>query len=169
MKYLGMILGFALLFATTAQAVTNFANAPQGAHYAKGATEPTCTVTGTPEPTVSCSSTEIQGVGNTNADVRLSVTTTFSGVCHNPGVNSKVVEPFSDSDTDDTSSTLTPTKNGRLLVPSQSVAAPTDEEFLQTFTCPNPNWTPEVTRSELSFIYTVTFAGFNNPVIMVTG
>ena len=32
---------------TAAQAVVNFDNAPQGAHFAKGAGEPFCTVTGT--------------------------------------------------------------------------------------------------------------------------
>src|SRR5215212_8963689 len=101
----------------TAQAATNFNNAPQGAHYAKGASEPICTVSGT---TVSCTGTSIEGVGHTNATVKLSVTSTISGVCHNPGTNSKVVEPFSKSVTTSTSSELTSTKNGRLNVPAQT-------------------------------------------------
>jgi hypothetical protein len=166
MKRLGMILGFALLFTTTAQAVTNFANAPQGAHYAKGSAEPMCTVSGT---TVTCTATAIEGVGHTDATVELDVTSTISGVCHNPGVNSKVVEPFSKSITTTTSSVVTSTKNGRLVVPAQTATGTSTEEFSATFTCPNPNWTPEVTSNVLSFEYTLTFAGFTEPAILITG
>lgn len=161
----------AILFAlatgmTAAQAVTNFDNAPQGAHYAKGAAEPVCTVTGT---TVTCTGTAIAGVGNTNATVELAVTSTISGVCHNPGVNSKVVEPFSESVTETTSSKLTSTKNGRLNVPVQTATGVSTGEFLATFTCPNPNWTPEVTSNVLSYEYSLTFAGFTDPAILITG
>jgi hypothetical protein len=154
------------LTAATALAVTNFANAPQGAHYANGSGEPVCTVSGV---TVSCTGTAIEGVGNTNATVLLSVTSTISGVCHNPGVNSKIVEPFSRSVTTSTSSTITSTKNGRLVVPAQSTTGTSTEAFLASFTCPNPNWTPEVTSNVLSFRYTLTFAGFNAPAISITG
>ncbi|KAH6974872.1 hypothetical protein EDB80DRAFT_595000, partial [Ilyonectria destructans] len=135
---------------------------PPGAHYANGASEPVCTVSG-----VTCTGTEIAGVGNTNAKVVLSVTSTISGVCHNPGVNKKVVEPFSESDTTTTSSDLTSTKNGRLVVPAQTTS---NVEFLATFTCPNPNWMAEVTSNVLSFEeYTLTFAGFTEPAIIITG
>jgi len=151
---------------TAAHAVVDFSNAPQGAHFAKGAGEPVCTVTGT---TVTCTGTAIEGVGNTNATVDLAVTSTISGVCHNPGVNSKVVEPFSESVTETTSTDITSTKNGRLLVPAQSTTGVSTEEFLATFTCPNPNWTPEVTSNVLSFEYTLTFAGFEEPAITITG
>ena len=116
-----LLLGFAT---TTAQAVTNFDNAPQGAHYARAAGEPVCTVSGT---TVTCTGTAIEGVGNTNATVELAVTSTISGVCHNPGVNSKIVEPFSESVTTSTSSELTSTRNGRLLVPAQSTTGTSSE------------------------------------------
>src|SRR5215213_7595613 len=152
--------------AVPALAVTNFANAPQGAHYARGAAEPVCTVSGT---TVTCTGTAIEGVGNTNATVVLDVTSTISGVCHNPGVNSKVVEPFSESITTTTSSELTSTRNGRLVVPAQTTEGVSTEDFLETFTCPNPNWTPEVTSNVLSFEYTLTFAGFTEPAILITG
>jgi hypothetical protein len=161
----------ALLFAlvtgmTAAQAVTNFDNAPQGAHYARGSADPVCTVTGT---TVSCTGTAIEGVGNTNATVTLAVTSTISGVCHNPGTNSKVVEPFSKSVTTTTSSELTSTKNGRLVVPSQTTKGTSTQDFLKTFTCPNPNWTPEVTSNVLSYKYTLIFAGYTEPAILITG
>jgi hypothetical protein len=161
----------AMLFAlatgmTAAQAATNFANAPQGAHYARGAAEPVCTVSGT---TVTCTATVIEGVGNTNATVVLDVTSTISGVCHNPGVKSKIVEPFSESVTETTTSNLTSTKNGRLTVPAQTTTGTSTDEFLATFTCPNPNWTPEVTSNVLSYQYSLTFAGFEEPFILITG
>jgi hypothetical protein len=165
--FIGMLSVLMVALSTaTAAAVTDFDNAPQGAHYAKGAGEPVCTVAGL---TVTCTGTAIEGVGNTNATVELSVTSTISGVCHNPGVNSKVVEPFSESVTTTTSSELTSTRNGRLVVPAQSTTGTSTEEFLATFTCPNPRWTPEVTSNVLSFEYTLTFAGFTEPAIFITG
>jgi len=166
-----LILFAAMFFAlftgvTAAQAVVDFDNAPQGAHFARGAGEPVCTVSGT---TVTCTGTAIEGVGNTNAVVVLAVTTTFTGVCHNPGVNNKVVDPFTESETTTTSATLTPSRNGRLDVPQQSATGVSTEEFLENFTCPNPNWTPEVTSSVLSYQYSLTFVGFNEPAILITG
>lgn len=165
--FLVAVLSIAMLsFGSAAQAVTDFSNAPQGAHYAKGASEPVCTISGT---TATCTGTAIAGVGNTNATVELAVTSTISGVCHNPGKNSKVVEPFSESVTTSTSSELTSTKNGRLVVPAQTTTGASTEEFLATFTCPNPNWTPEVTSNVVSFEYTLTFAGFTEPAIRIAG
>jgi hypothetical protein len=170
LKRLGIIAALCTMLvsilAAPALAVVNFDNAPQGAHFAKGAAEPVCTVTGT---TVTCTGTAIEGVGNTNATVQLDVTSTISGVCHNPGTNSMVVEPFSESVTTTSSSELTSTKNGRLVVPAQTTTGTSTEEFLATFSCPNPNWTPEVTSNVLSFEYTLTFAGFTEPVIEITG
>ncbi|GAB5080141.1 hypothetical protein [Arthrobacter sp. AD-310] len=151
---------------SAAQAVTNFNNAPQGAHYANGYGEPTCELNGL---TVTCTGTQIAGVGNTNATVTLAVTSTFTGVCHNPGVNSKVVEPFTESETTTTSTVITSTKNGRLIVPAQSATGTSTAEFLADFSCPNPNWTPEVTGTAISYQYSLTFAGFNAPAILITG
>jgi len=160
-----------LVMATAASAVTtttvNFDNAPQGAHFSQGSVAPTCTLSGL---TVTCTGTSIAGVGNTNATVSLAVTSTFTGVCHNPGVNSKVVEPFTESETTTTTAQLFPSRNGRLDVPAQTATGTSSAQFLADFTCPNPNWTPEVTGSAISFVYTLTFAGFPNmPVIQITG
>ena len=80
-----------------------------------------------------------------------------------------VVEPFSESITESTSTTIASTRNGRLLVPAQSTTGTSTEEFLATFTCPNPLWTPEVTSNVLSFEYSLTFAGFTEPAILITG
>ena len=86
MRKLGIIAVLSLLVtafaAVPALAATDFSNAPQGAHYAQGFGEPVCTLTGT---TVTCTGTEIAGVGNTNATVTLAVTSTFTGTCTNPG------------------------------------------------------------------------------------
>src|SRR5215216_6684043 len=150
MRRIGIIAVLSLLVtafaAVPALAVTNFENAPQGAHYATGFGEPVCTITGT---TVTCTGTEIVGVGNTNATVLLAVTSTFTGTCTNRGGN--LVEPFTESDTNTTSTTLTSTKNGRLVVPAQTATAPSEEDFLATFECPNPNWTADVTATAISF------------------
>jgi hypothetical protein len=168
MKKLGLLSVFSLLLVlfggSQALAVTNFNNAPQGAHYAKGASEPTCTLSGL---TVTCTGTAIEGVGNTNATVNLSVTSTFTGTCTNPGGH--LVEPFTESETTTTTSVITSTRNGRLVVPAQTATAVSSEEFLANFECPNPNWTPQVTGTAISFVYTLTFAGFTAPAITVTG
>jgi hypothetical protein len=169
MKHLGTILGFALLFTTTAQAATtttvDFASAPNGAHFANGASAPVCTVSGV---TVSCTGTAIEGVGHTNALLLLAVNNDISGVCHNPG-NDNVVTPFSKTLTTTTSATLKPSKNGRIIVDPESATGTSNEDFLKTFKCPNPNWRPEVTSNTLTFDYTVTFDGFTTPFIHITG
>ena len=153
-------------FAAPAQAAVDFGNAPSGAHFAKGAGEPVCTLDGL---TVTCTGTAIEGVGNTNATVTLSVTSTFTGYCHNPGTNDKIVDPFTKSETTTTSSQITSTKNGRLVVPEQSATGESSAEFLATFSCPNPNWTAEVTGTSISFTYSLVFAGFTEPAISITG
>ncbi|WP_433875692.1 hypothetical protein [Sinomonas atrocyanea] len=153
-------------FAASAQAATDFTYAPQGAHYANGYSEPVCTLTNL---TVSCTSTQIAGVGNTNATVDLSVSRTFTGYCHNPGSKDKIVDPFTRTDTKSTTANLYPSKNGRLVVPVESATAPSTQQFLATFTCPNPNWTPEVTGTSISYVYSLTFAGFDQPAILITG
>lgn len=155
-----------LVSAGPASATTNFDNAPQGAHYANRYGEPECTLVGL---TVSCTGTQIVGVGNTNADLYLAVTSTFTGYCHNPGSKSKVVDPFTESDTNTTSATLTPSKNGRLVVPAKSVTGTSSADFAESFSCPNPNWEPEITGTSISFVYKLTFDGFDDPVIYITG
>src|SRR5215204_7520080 len=140
MRKFGIIAVLALLMtafaAVPALAVTNvnFANAPSGAHFATGQAAPECTLTGL---TVSCTGTTIGGVGNTDATVNLTVTSTFTGTCTNPGGH--LVEPFTESETTTTTSVVTSTRNGRLVVPAQTATATSSQEFLDTFECPNPN------------------------------
>jgi hypothetical protein len=157
--------------ASVALAVTNFDNAPSGAHYRQGSAEPVCTSTTTPTTgaiTVSCTETRIAGVGNTNADLSLTVEGTANFVCHNPG-NDNIVEPHSDSVSDSTSTTLAPSRNGTLVVPQQTVTISPEDAAAQ-FECPNPNWREEFTGfSDLSFTYSLTFAGFDQPAILIEG
>src|SRR5215208_8045689 len=113
--------------AVPALAVTDFSNAPSGAHFAQGSAEPVCTLDGL---TVTCTGTTIGGVGNTNATVNLAVTSTFTGTCTNPGGH--LVEPFTESETTTTTSVVTSTRNGQLIVPAQSATAVSSEEFEET-------------------------------------
>jgi hypothetical protein len=163
---LAIALGVIGLAGSPAQAATDFGNAPNGAHYAKGYGEPVCNLSGL---TVSCTGTQIAGVGNTNATLTLSVTSTFTGVCHNPGTNDKVVDPFTESDTTTTSAQLLPSRNGILRVPPESATGESSAEFLASFSCPNPNWTAEVTGVAISWSYTLTFDGFSDPAISISG
>jgi hypothetical protein len=159
------------LAAVPALAATNFNNAPSGAHYRQGFAEPVCTTSTVPTTgaiSVSCTGTQIAGVGNTNATLSLQVSGTANFVCHNPG-NDNIVEPHSGTVSDSTEVTLTPSRNGTLVVPTQSVTISPEEAAAQ-FTCPNPNWTEEFTGfSDLSFTYSLTFAGFDAPAILITG
>src|SRR5215217_5281237 len=157
------------LAAVPALAVTNFDNAPSGAHYRTGSAEPICTESTVPTTgavTVSCTGTTIGGVGNTNANLLLTVTGTADFVCHNPG-NDNIVEPHSASVNESVSATLVPSRNGQLIVPAQSVTI-SPEEAAAAFTCPNPNWREEFTGfSDLSFTYSLTFVGFDQPAILI--
>lgn len=175
MRKIGIIAVLSLmalaLAAVPALAATNFDNAPSGAHYKNRSAEPVCTTSTVPTTgaiTVSCTGTQIGGVGNTNANLSLAVEGTANFVCHNPG-NDNIVEPHSDSVSESTSTTLTPSRNGTLVVPSQTVTISPQEAAAQ-FECPNSNWREEFTGfSDLSFTYSLTFLGFTEPAISITG
>jgi hypothetical protein len=171
MRRLGIITALlTLLMALSASAAlaaitttTNPANAPSGTHLQSGAIG--CTV-GQDGLSVTCSTFELSGVGNTNADV--SLTANYSGIvdCRNPGGN--IVESHETSFSDSSTATVVSRKNGRMAVPAQSVSP----ELALAEPCPNPNWTPEFHPGTLtldSFTYTLTFAGFTDPYITITG
>jgi hypothetical protein len=165
---LPMALAAAVAFSSAASAGTvfNAAAAPEGTHLVQGTPTPTCTVTGL---TVTCNSYELAGVGNTNATADLSATYTATVVCINNGGNPSDSQHQGTFTASATSGQLSP-KNGRLTVPSLSVTAPTQEEFLAQQTCPNPNWTPTIPGGITlsSFTYTVTFEGFTGAYITIT-
>ncbi len=98
----------------------------------------------------------------------MAVTGTADFVCRNPG-NDNIVEPHSGSVNEETSTTLTPSRNGTLVVPQQSVTI-SPGEAAEQFTCPNTNWREEfVGFSDLGFTYSLTFVGFDQPAILITG
>jgi hypothetical protein len=141
----------------------NPANAPSGTHLQSGAIG--CTV-GTDGLSVSCSAFELAGVGHTNAVV--SLTATYSAIidCRNHGGN--IVESHETTFAATNEATLTPGRNGRLRVGTRSVGP----DLALGEPCPNPNWTPEFHPGTLtldSFTYTLTFAGFTEAYITITG
>jgi hypothetical protein len=168
---LGATIALVLVPIGSAQAATltvDFDNAPTGTHFVTGTPTPTCTVT---DLVVNCNSYELAGVGHTNATADLTVEYSATVQCRNHG--GKIVEVHSQT-TSVTSTTgqLEP-KNGRLLVPAlTSAPAPSAEQFEALATCPNPNWTAEILEGSIelsSFTYTVTFEGFTEPAITITG
>jgi hypothetical protein len=156
------------MIATAAAALTittDFPNsAPGGTHVQSGTI--TCTVSGL---TVTCGGFELAGVGNANASALLVATYTATINCENNG--GKIVAVKTGTFTAPSQSDTLSPENGRLLVPSTNATAPTEAEFLEQQTCPNPNWTPElaggITLS--TFTYTLTFVGFTTNAITITG
>jgi hypothetical protein len=129
--------------------------------------EPVCTVNENTN-TVTCTRTEIQGVGNTNAVVELVVEATATGTCTNRGGN--LVEPFTESFTDETPpQVIRPNRNGNLIVNLLSTTVDS-EDFLADFDCPNRNWNADVSDISINgFTYTLTFAGCDEAAITITG
>jgi hypothetical protein len=141
----------------------NPANAPSGTHLQSGAIG--CTV-GQDGLTVTCTAFELGGVGNTNANLSLSATYSATIDCRNHGGN--IVESHETTFSATNEATLTPSRNGRLRVGARTVSP--DLDLAEP--CPNPNWTPEFHPGTLtldSFTYTLTFAGFTDPYITITG
>jgi hypothetical protein len=154
------------LAAVPALAVTNFNNAPSGAHYRQGSAEPVCTINQTTN-TVSCSGTTIGGVGNTAATVSLSVSATANLTCTNRGGNR--VEPHDSTVSDTTTAREFPSRNGQIVIDPVSERI-TAGDVTGAFTCPNPNWTEDVQSITVTgFTYTVRFDGEQLAAIRVTG
>jgi hypothetical protein len=154
------------LAAVPALAVTDFSNAPSGAHYRQGSAEPVCTIDETTN-TVNCTESTIGGVGNTNATVELTVTADAFLTCTNRGGN--LVEPHSTTVSDATTAVERPNRNGQIVLDAISEEI-TEGDVEAAFTCPNRNWTEDVQDITITgFTYSVTFAGFTEPAILVTG
>lgn len=153
--------------AATQSTTTNAANAPNGTHYKSGTA--TCSVNSS-TGAVTCSSYTLAGVGNTNVTANLSATYSATVVCINGGGNPSDSQHQGTFTQSSTSGTLQP-KNGNVTVPSLSATAPSAQQFLAQQTCPNPNWTPELSGpiTLSSFTYTVQFVGFSGPYITITG
>lgn len=153
----------------TAWAATNFGGntAPAGAHYAQRSSEPTCSVSGLK---VTCTGTAIGGVGNTDADLLLSVSYSATVTCTNKG--GKTVDVKTQITTGGSSDKDTDLRNGTLYVSLIEVSGPSDATFTDRATCPNGNWTKQLVEGSPSitgYKYTLTFKGYLDPAITVTG
>jgi hypothetical protein len=139
----------------------NSANAPGSSHLTSGS--PSCTVNA--NLSIDCSAYVLGGVGHTNATVSLAASYSATIDCTNHGGN--LVESHTSTFSDSSAATVVSSRNGQLRVPAQSVSG-----FGAPQVCPNPNWTPSIAPGTLvlnSFTYSVTFAGFDDPYILITG
>jgi hypothetical protein len=137
------------------------ANAPGSSHLTSGT--PECIVSAALD--VDCSAYVLGGVGNTNAAVSLVANYSATIDCTNKGGN--LVESHTSNFSDDSSTSVTSSKNGQLSVPAQSTSA-----FSAPQVCPNRNWMPSIRTGTLTlnfFTYTLTFAGFPAPYIKIEG
>jgi hypothetical protein len=159
-----MALALAAVPALAQTTTINPANAPQGTHLQRGTIG--CTVN--PDLSVTCSSFQLAGVGNTNADVSLVANYSATIDCNNPGNNrNNPIESHTTTFSAGETFTAVSTKNGRL-----TVRAAEADPFSAPQVCPNPRWQPEIREGTLvlnSFTYSVTFAGFTGPYILITG
>lgn len=141
--------------------------APTGAHFRQGFGDPVCSINGL---TVSCTGTEIAGVGNNDANVMLAVTYSATVQCRNNGgqiVDVKTQSTVSVPAPDET----TEIRNGTLVVaPFSASNPPSNQTFLDLATCPNPNWTKVLlgTPTVTGYTYTLTFEGYSLPAITVS-
>ena len=151
-----------------AWAETNFQDrAPTGAHYRSGFSEPTCSTSGL---TVSCTGTQIGGVGNNDATLVLSVSYSATVQCRNNG--GKIVNVKTQVKTTSSSDDLTELRNGTLIVSPISSTSPTNDSFTNAAVCPNGNWDKVLmggTAAITSFSYTITFQGYTLPAVSVSG
>lgn len=154
-----------LSVASASTVVFDASAAPNGTHVQTGS--PDCSVSGT---TVTCVSYELAGVGNNNAEATLSATYSATVDCTNKG--GKLVPVKSSVQTAPSSTGEIESKNGRLAVPALvGPGAPSAQSFLDAATCPNGNWTKSLASGSPtleSWVYTLTFVGFNAPYITIT-
>jgi hypothetical protein len=161
----GAIAALSIVASAAITTTINPANAPSGTHVQTGTIG--CSVTGL---TLSCSTFELAGVGHTNANLRLEANYTATVDCFNPGANPQnPIESHTEAFADVRNIPLTSSKNGRLRVPAVSTSP---ETVVDDATCPNPNWDPRIRPGTLvlqSFTYSLTFEGFTQPYILITG
>ena len=158
----------AALTGSTAWAVTESDNpnaSPSGAHYRQGFGEPVCAVV---DNIMTCTGTEIAGIGNLDGDVVLSVIAGGTCVCTNGG--GSVVEVKATLVGTTTGDALTKNRNGTLIVSEVSAGVPSAAQLLASTECPkadtkNKNWTKSLSGYTTSYTYTLTMEGFGEPVI----
>jgi len=162
-----MLVGFSASAAlATGDPVFNDAAAPTGTHVQTGT--PSCSFAAD-GLTVVCSSYELAGVGNTDAEATLVTSYTATVDCQNKGGN--IVEVKAQVTGVESSTGTIEAKNGRLLVPElTSAPAPTAAQFEALAVCPNGNWTKITQTATIaleSSVYTLTFEGFTDAYITI--
>jgi hypothetical protein len=158
-------IGALTLSTAWASTVFNTSTAPSGAHYANGAGEPVCTLSGL---TMTCSGTQIGGIGSNDANVLLTVSYSATVQCRNRG--DQIVDVKTQQTTSSGSDSDTRVRNGQLTVSPVSSTGPTNQQFEQRASCPNGNWTKETvdgTQAVTSYRYTLTFIGYTESAIVV--
>ena len=155
--------------AVPAAATTNFDNAPSGAHYRSGYSEPTCEKTTDQNgvTTVTCGETAIAGVGNLDGVVRLSLTGDATVRCRNNG--GQIVDVKTQTTSLTSPNNATQNRNGTLYV-SEISTSMSLSSLTSSAVCPNRRWTKELLGTPtFSWRYTLTFDGFGSPVIELVG
>lgn len=149
----------------SATVVFNSSTAPNGAHLSRGSPQPSCTVNPS-TLTVSCNAYQIGGVGNTDAELRLSAIYSATVTCTNNG--GKLVNVKTQTTTTNSGDALTELRNGTLYVSAISVSPPTTQAFLDAASCPNGNWTKKLANGSpalSSYSYSLTFEGYPGPAV----
>ena len=164
-----MVVGLSASAASGAVTTTfNAAAAPTGTHVQSGTVG--CTVDSSTS-LVTCSVSELAGVGNADATATLDATYRSSVLWRNNGVQIFVV--ISQEVAAPSSSGRLGAKFGWVDVPAlNSGPVPSDSDFERMATCPNGNWTKELldgTVALSSFTYTLHFTGFTGNYITITG
>jgi len=139
--------------------------APSGTHLKSGSETCHCN----PDGSVTCDSFQLCGVGNTNANALLTSSFTATVQCQNKG--GQIVDVKTQAVSKSASANALAPKNGCLTVPPLSTTRPTDQEFKNAATCPNPNWTKVLEGGTVSdsYSFTLTFAGFSCPYVPLSG
>src|SRR5215216_1194043 len=108
-------------FSTLLLTVTASAALAANPHIVTGFPEPGCTVA---DLTVTCTSTQISGVGNFNAVATLTVVYSGTVDCNNPGENpNNPIESHETTFSVTSSSPIIEPKNGRLTIPALSATS----------------------------------------------
>jgi len=112
-----------------------------------------------------CTETAIGGVGNTDADLLLSVSYSATVQCRNNG--GKIVDVKTQVTAASSSDDDTDVRNGTLFVSAISSSSPSEQSFKDAARCPNGNWDKLIsgTPSVSSYSYTLTFHGYSLPAI----
>lgn len=140
--------------------------APSGAHVQSGTQECHCNTDGS----ITCSSFQVCGVGNTNANVDANSAYSATVQCRNKG--GQIVDVKSQDINISKPVNNIRAKNGCLTIPEITTGpAPTATQFENQATCPNKNWSKQLLGGTIvdNYSYAVTFVGFSCSYVTFSG